>query len=217
MNRIELVGNLTRDPELRQTSGGIPVAHFTVAVNRRFRGADGQQQTDFIRCVAWRQTAEFVSRYFARGSRIGIVGSIQTNQYQNQQGETRYTTEVLCDEVEFVTSKAQNPGSGGGSGYRPSEPPPDDRYGARGPDRRRDDDYGGGYGQRREEPRRNDGYGGGYSGRNGGGYGSGRDDRYDNGGYSQGRRDSGGYDGYGGRRDEPRWDDFGGPPDEAEF
>lgn len=118
MNKVELVGNLTRDPELRQTSSGTSVARFTVAVTRRFKSADGTQQSDFISCVAWRQQAEFVHRYFAKGSKIGVVGSIRTSQYDDQNGQRRYVTEVECDEIEFVTSKAQNPAAaGGGGGY----------------------------------------------------------------------------------------------------
>ncbi len=114
MNKAILVGNLTRDPELRTTSSGISVATFTVAVSRRFKGQDGQQQADFISCVAWRATAEFVSKYFVKGSRIGIVGTIQTRTYDDANGVRKYVTEIVCDEVEFVTSKAQNPGATAG-------------------------------------------------------------------------------------------------------
>ncbi len=111
MNKAILVGNLTRDPEQRTTSGGIAVTSFTVAVSRRFKSQDGQQQADFINCVAWRQTAEFVAKYFTKGSRIGIVGTIQSRSYDDANGVRRYVTEVVVDEAEFVTSKAQNPGA----------------------------------------------------------------------------------------------------------
>lgn len=128
MNKVELVGNLTRDPDLRQTSNGTSVARFTVAVTRRYKSADGTQQSDFINCVAWRQQAEFVHRYFAKGSKIGVVGSIRTSQYDDAQGQRRYVTEVECDELEFVTSKAQNPAAGnnggGGGGYASRQPAP---------------------------------------------------------------------------------------------
>lgn len=110
MNKAILVGNLTRDPEQRTTSSGIAVTSFTVAVNRRYKTQDGQQQTDFINCVAWRSTAEFVGKYFTKGMKIGVVGSIQTRTYDDRDGVRRYVTEVVVDEAEFVGSKAQNPG-----------------------------------------------------------------------------------------------------------
>ena len=110
MNKAILVGNLTRDPEQRTTSSGIAVTSFTVAVNRRYKTQDGQQQTDFINCVEWRSTAEFVGKYFTKGMKIGVVGSIQTRTYEDRDGVRRYVTEVVVDEAEFVGSKAQNPG-----------------------------------------------------------------------------------------------------------
>jgi single-strand DNA-binding protein len=112
MNKAILVGNLTRDPEMRTTPGGVAVTSFTVAVNRRFKSQDGTQQTDFISCVAWRATAEFIAKYFVKGSKIGITGSIQTRNYDDANGVRRYVTEVVVDDAEFVTSKAQNPGAG---------------------------------------------------------------------------------------------------------
>ena len=110
MNKAILVGNLTRAPEQRTTSSGIAVTSFTVAVNRRYKTQGGQQQTDFINCVAWRSTAEFVGKYFTKGMKIGVVGSIQTRTYEDRDGVRRYATEVVVDEAEFVGSKAQNPG-----------------------------------------------------------------------------------------------------------
>ena len=108
MNKAILVGNLTRDPEMRTTPNGVSVTSFTVAVNRRYKSQDGQQQTDFINCVAWRGTAEFIAKYFTKGSRIGVVGTIQTRTYDDQNGNKRYVTEVVADEVEFAGSKTQN-------------------------------------------------------------------------------------------------------------
>ena len=108
MNKAIIVGNLTKDPEMRTTPNGVSVTSFTVAVNRRYKSQDGQQQTDFINCVAWRSTAEFVAKYFTKGSRIGVVGTIQTRTYDDQNGNKRYVTEVVADEVEFAGSKAQN-------------------------------------------------------------------------------------------------------------
>lgn len=114
MNKAILVGNLTRDPEQRTTPSGVSVTSFTVAVTRRYKSQDGTQQADFINCVAWRSTAEFIAKYFTKGSRIGVVGTIQTRTYDDQNGVRRYVTEVVVDEAEFVTSKAQNPGTSRG-------------------------------------------------------------------------------------------------------
>ncbi len=111
MNKVILVGRLTADPELRQTPQGTSVARFTVAVDRRFR-REGGQQADFITCVAWRQQAEFVCRYFNKGKLIGIEGQIQSRSWDGQDGKRQYATEVVIDNVEFVGSKNE---SGGGS------------------------------------------------------------------------------------------------------
>lgn len=108
MNKAILVGNLTKEPEQRTTSSGIAVTSFTVAVRRRYKDADGNYQADFINCVAWRSTAEFVAKYFTKGSRIGVVGTMQTRTYNDQNGNKRYVTEVVADEVEFAGSKTQN-------------------------------------------------------------------------------------------------------------
>ena len=112
LNKVILAGRLTADPELRQTSSGVPVLTFTLAVNRRFaRSTDGQPaqpQADFINCVAWRQTAEFISRYFHKGSSLCIAGSIQTRSWQDQQGQKRYATDVVIDEAMFVDSRNES-------------------------------------------------------------------------------------------------------------
>lgn len=107
MNKAILMGRLARDPEIRTTQSGISVCNFTVACDRRSRAADGtyQNQADFIPCVAWRQQAEFVNRYFAKGDRILVVGSIQPRSWEDQQGQRRYTTEIIVDEVEFCESR----------------------------------------------------------------------------------------------------------------
>ena len=102
MNKVILVGNLTRDPESRTTSQGTSVTSFSVAVQRRFKNADGGYDADFINCVAWRSTADFVAKYFQKGSRIGVVGSLQTRSYDDKDGNRRYVTEVSVDEVEFA-------------------------------------------------------------------------------------------------------------------
>lgn len=119
MNKVILMGRLTADPELRQTQGGIASCRFTVAVNRNFVDkASGERQADFITCVAWRQTAEFVSRYFNKGSMIMVEGNLRTGSYQdrNHQDVTHYTTEVFVDNVEFTGSKKENGGNGGYQG-----------------------------------------------------------------------------------------------------
>ena len=120
LNKVVLCGRLTADPELKQTQSGIAVVTFTLAVNRRFqsRNADGAnaQQADFISVVAWRQTAEFISKYFKKGSALCVTGSIQTRSWQDQQGQRRYATEVVVDEAMFVDSRNE---SGATQGYTP--------------------------------------------------------------------------------------------------
>lgn len=107
MNNVALVGRLARDPETKYTTSNLAVCNFTVAVDRRFK-KDGEQTADFINCIAWRQTAEFVSKYFSKGQRIGLVGSIQTSSWEAEDGSRKYKTEVLVDNVEFVESKKQS-------------------------------------------------------------------------------------------------------------
>lgn len=117
LNKVVLCGRMTADPELKQTGSGIAVVSFTLAVNRRYqsRSADGSQaqQADFINVVAWRQTAEFISRYFRKGSALCITGSIQTRSWQDQQGQKRYATEVVADEAMFVDSKNEGGAASG--------------------------------------------------------------------------------------------------------
>lgn len=115
MNKVILVGRLTADPELRQTPQGTAVTRFTVAVDRRYK-RDGGQQADFITCVAWRQQAEFVCRYFGKGKLIGIEGSIQSRSWDGQDGKRQYATEVVIDNVEFVGSKAESGSAGSSNG-----------------------------------------------------------------------------------------------------
>lgn len=105
MNKVMLIGFLTRDPESKNTSLGNTVCSFTIAVRRRFKDANGEYQSDFINCVAWKQTATFVSSYFHKGSKIAITGSIQTRNYDDKDGKKVYVTEVVVDEAEFVESK----------------------------------------------------------------------------------------------------------------
>ena len=109
-NKVILIGNMTADPELKQTTGGISVCSFSIAVNRRFaRNAEqGQQTVDFINIVSWRQNAEFVSRYFKKGNPILVCGQLQTRTWTDPAGQKRYATEVVADEISFVTSANQN-------------------------------------------------------------------------------------------------------------
>ncbi len=117
LNKVVLAGRLTADPELKQTTSGFSVVSVNLAVNRRrARGEQGaEQQTDFITLVAWRQTAEFISKYFRKGSAICVTGSIQTRTWTDQQGQKRYSTEVVIDDAMFVDSRGE---SGEGS-YTP--------------------------------------------------------------------------------------------------
>ena len=111
-NKVILGGRLTADPELKTTPSGVSVTSFTVAVNRRFQGKDSaESQADFITVTAWRQTAEFVTRFFRKASSISIVGSIQTRTWTDQQGQKRYATEVVADEAYFVDAKSESPAS----------------------------------------------------------------------------------------------------------
>lgn len=104
LNKVIISGRLTADPELKATQNGVSVTSFTVAVNRKVK-AEGQQTADFINCTAWRGTAEFICRYFQKGSAICIVGAIQTRSWTDQQGAKRYATEILADEANFVENK----------------------------------------------------------------------------------------------------------------
>ena len=110
LNKVILVGRMTADVELKTTQNGTSVTSFTVAVNRRFQ-KDTEQTADFINCVAWKQTAEFLANHFHKGSSVCVVGSIQTRSYTTQNGEKRYATEVIADEVRFVDSKSDNTSS----------------------------------------------------------------------------------------------------------
>lgn len=113
MNKVILMGRLTRDVEVRQTPSGVSLARFSIAVNRRFAGKDAQQQADFINCVAWRQTGEFIARYFRKGSMIAVVGSLQSRSWDGQDGKRQYSTEVNVEEAYFTGSKAETGTSGG--------------------------------------------------------------------------------------------------------
>jgi len=110
MNKVILVGNLTKDPELITTNTGVSMCRFTVAVQRRFASSDGNRETDFIPVVVWRSQADNCYKYLKKGSRAGVVGSIQTRNYEGQDGQKRYVTEVVADEVEFLSTRSTEDG-----------------------------------------------------------------------------------------------------------
>ena len=112
MNKVELIGRLTHDVEMRQTPNGVSLARFSIAVTRRFKNSNGEYDADFINCVAWRKTGEFIARYFQKGSMIAIVGSIQTRSWDGNDGKKQYATEVIVDEAYFTGSKSES-GTGG--------------------------------------------------------------------------------------------------------
>lgn len=108
INRVVLVGRLTRDPELRVSQSNVSVTNFNLAVNRPFSNKDGEQQADFINVVAFRKTAENVNQYLKKGSLCGIDGRIQTRNYENKEGQRVYVTEVVADSVQFLEPKTSN-------------------------------------------------------------------------------------------------------------
>ena len=108
LNRSIIMGRITANPELRQTQGGVSVLSFTVAVDSRFTNQNGERQTNFIHCVAWRHTAEFVSKYFVKGQMIAVDGSLQSRSYVDKNGNNRSVLELVVENVSFCGSKAEN-------------------------------------------------------------------------------------------------------------
>lgn len=104
MNQCIFIGRLAADPESRTTQSGIANATFRLAVQRRFKDANGERQADFIQCVAWRQTAEYVTKYLHKGNTVGVIGSLQNRSYDAQDGSKRFVTEIVVDNVEFLAS-----------------------------------------------------------------------------------------------------------------
>lgn len=111
LNKVILAGRLTADVELKQTPSGVSVCSFTLAINRKYSKEGGQQQTDFINCVAWRNTAEFISKYFKKGSALCIGGSIETRSWSDSSNQKHYATEVVADEAMFVDGKNDSQGA----------------------------------------------------------------------------------------------------------
>lgn len=120
INRVVLVGRLTRDPELKYTTNGIANLRFSIAVNRTFTSQNGERQADFINCVAWRGQAENMAKFLRKGSLIGVEGRIETGSYQAQDGFMRYTTDVVCDSVQFLEPRSAS-ADRGNFGAQPSQ------------------------------------------------------------------------------------------------
>ena len=118
MNKVILIGNLTRDPELRTTGGGTSVCSFSIAVNRRFSNQQGEKVTDFFNIVAWRQLGELCGKYLAKGRKVCITGEIQNRSYDAKDGTKKYVTEIIADDVEFLTPRQE----GAGAPYSGGEP-----------------------------------------------------------------------------------------------
>ncbi len=112
MNRVYLIGNLTRDPELAVTNSGVSVCRFSIAVSRRYSNAEGERETDFFNVVVWRAQGENCHKYLKKGSKCAVCGSLQNRSYDAQDGTKRTVTEIVADEVEFLTSKANGEVSG---------------------------------------------------------------------------------------------------------
>lgn len=142
MNRVILVGRLTKDPELRFTPNGVAVATFTLAVNRSFTNQQGEREADFINCVVWRRPAENVANFLKKGSLAGVDGRVQTRSYEGQDGKRVYVTEVLAESVQFLEPKGQSSdrGDSGDSGYS------------------RQNDQGSPFGNQNQNQRQNQGY-----------------------------------------------------------
>ena len=119
MNKVILVGRLARDPELRATASGVPVCNFSVACDRRYVKDGEERQADFINCIAWRQTGESISKFFSKGNRIALEGTLQTRTWTDNEGKTRYAMEVVVDSWEFAQSKSE-----GGAAAAPSPSAP---------------------------------------------------------------------------------------------
>lgn len=117
LNEVNLLGRLTAAPELKYTTNKIPVLSFCIAIDRRYQQKDGERATDFINCVAWRNTAEFVNKHFAKGDPIIVKGELQTRKYTDDSGKNRVAVEVAVEYVRFVPTK--------NSGNKPAETPPD--------------------------------------------------------------------------------------------
>ncbi|MCD7729639.1 MAG: single-stranded DNA-binding protein [Clostridia bacterium] len=123
MNKVFLIGNLTRDPELSETSGGVAICRFSIAVNRRSGNADGERKADFYRVTAWRGLGETVARYAKKGNKVAVIGNIELNTYTDRDGAERTSVDVVAQDVEFLTPKGSSEDYGGDSGYSQAPAP----------------------------------------------------------------------------------------------
>lgn len=132
VNNVVLVGRITKDPEVRTISSGSTTVSFTLAIDRNYSSNQGERQADFIPCVAWNQSAQFIGNYVKKGYMLAIEGRIQTRQYQDQQGQTRYVTEVVANRVENLTPKGSNLSANANyqanNNYQQSQPAADKSY-----------------------------------------------------------------------------------------
>ena len=126
INRVVLVGRITKDPELRYTNSNLPFVNFTVAVNRTYANQNGEREADFVQCTIWRKQAENLAKFVSKGKLIGVEGKIQTRTYDDANGVKKYITEVLCDSVQFLEPKSQN--QGGYSGQQQSNQNQNNQY-----------------------------------------------------------------------------------------
>lgn len=122
MNKVILTGNLTRDPELTTTNNGVSLCKFTIAVQKRFAGQDGEREADFLPIIVWRGLADNCYKYLKKGSKVGVSGSIQTRSYDGQDGTRRYITEIVADDVEFISTRNSD-----GDGEEKAKPQPADK------------------------------------------------------------------------------------------
>lgn len=121
MNKVILIGRLTRDPELRYTPSELAITEFSLAVDRRFKNAQGEKTTDFFRCKAFKQTAEFVNNYLKKGNLVAVEGRIELNEFTGQDGVKKYFTDIVCDQVQSLSSR--NEQGGGDTGDYAAAPP----------------------------------------------------------------------------------------------
>ena len=110
MNKVFLIGNLTRDPEMSETAGGVSVCHFGIAVNRSYSSQDGERQTDFFNVTAWRGLADNIGRYCKKGNKVAVSGSVQIRNYEDNQGNRRTAVDIIAQDVEFLNTRNQNAG-----------------------------------------------------------------------------------------------------------
>ncbi|MFD1019425.1 single-stranded DNA-binding protein [Thalassobacillus hwangdonensis] len=123
LNRVVLVGRLTRDPDLRYTPNGVAVANFTIAVNRPFSSQSGDREADFINCVVWRRAAENLANFMKKGSLVGVDGRLQSRSFDNQEGKRVFVTEVVADSVQFLETKGSSSQGGGQGGFQQNQNP----------------------------------------------------------------------------------------------